>query len=107
MSPVARLAAAFALTVLVEVAVLAATARRPFAQIAWAGLLVNLLTNPVANAAAIELGASPWLIEALVVFVEAPLYGVLFKLSVRGAILAAVAANAASALLGVALRGYL
>ena len=76
---------------------------------AWPGMAAAPLTGRMAVARyALPLAAIPALAKGagLLIF-GVPIYGVLFKLSIRGAILAAVAANAASALLGVALRGYL
>lgn len=65
-------------------------------------MLVNLMTNPAANAA-FDLGAPFWGIEAAVVVVEFAAYCLVSGLSARRSALVASVTNLVSASLGLAL----
>ena len=79
--------------------------RREPGRVLLAALLVNALTEPIANAV-YAAGIASWLaIEAIVVAVEMPFYGLLLQAAWRRALLLSLVANTASALIGVLLYG--
>lgn len=92
-----------ALTIAIELAVVGAIQRRDWRAVAVAVVLVNLATQPAANAI-YRGGVGAWLlIELAVVGIEAVLYCVALPVGWWQAFALALAANAASAGVGLLL----
>ncbi len=96
---------ALAITVLVEWVVYAIALRRQPARLFLTSLLVNGLTEPVASV--VVRGYSTWMmllfVEIVVCVVEVALVAILLELSPRRATALSIAANGASALIGIIL----
>ena len=101
MPPPHLLVGAVLVTWLVEWAVTAAVARRLTASDAFSLLLINALTNPLANAA-YNLAHTPFVaVEVVVLAAEIPLFRLLISPRWSTAVTLALLANSASAFLSL------
>jgi len=97
----ALLAEAFLLTAASESLVYLIVLRRPASRLVLSAVLINALTNPLANYAHLYLHAGQVPLEAAVVLCEGLLISLLFPTGLKQGIAVSLAANMLSAGLGL------
>jgi hypothetical protein len=95
---------ALSLTWLLEWGLSWSLLRRPARTLAGPVLLANALTNPLVNAAILELRCDLWTVEVAATLAETALYALLLRLTLRRALGLSLAANGLTLLAGLGLQ---
>jgi hypothetical protein len=101
MDRLTTLIAALGVTIAVEFVVVLLIQRQDWRWLFITSMLVNALSEPLANVVYQRAGRGFWALEAAVVLIEGPLLWALLRVSWPRAYLLSVAANATSALIGL------